>query len=74
MNLFQGAMGLFALVMIFAIVFVKAGQFGGATGGAQTASILSAAGGAGSQLVNSLEGSTGNAAGAYPTSNQQIYG
>lgn len=57
MGIFQGVFGLLALVIITAIIFVKAGQFGNANGGQQSAQILKAAGGAGSELINALEGS-----------------
>lgn len=50
--------GLMALVIITAIVFVKAGGQGtvGVSGGDQTAKILGAAGGSGANLITALEG------------------
>ena len=48
-------MGAFAAI-IAVIVFVKAGQGGGQSGGDQTATIAKGFGSAGSDLVKSLEG------------------
>lgn len=60
MSILNSVWGLLALVIIAAIVFVQAGKIGGTSGGDQTATILKAAGGAGGQLVSSLEtGSSG---------------
>lgn len=48
--------GLFFLAVIFSIVFISAGRFGGANGGQQSSAIISASGGALSGVANSLEG------------------
>lgn len=66
MNIFNSFWGLLALVMIAAIVFVQAQKIGGTSGGDQSATIIKAAGGAGSQLVSALEtGSPAGAGGVY---------
>ena len=58
MSALNSVWGLLALIIIAAIVFVKAGGAGtvGQSGGDQTATILKASGGAGSQLITALEG------------------
>ena len=48
--------GLIALVAIAAIVFVRAGNRPGESGGDQAATILKASGGAGSSFIAALEG------------------
>lgn len=47
--------GFFGVIAAF-IIFVRAGQLGGATGGKQTADIINAAGGSVASLASSLEG------------------
>lgn len=61
--MFNSIWGLLALVIIAAIVFVKAGGAGspGVSGGDQSAKILGAAGGAGANLIVALEGGTPSA-------------
>ena len=54
--MFQSIWGVFALVIIAAIVFVKAGQFGGQNGGEQSATIIKAGGGALSSVISSGAG------------------
>lgn len=60
MSLFSGFWGLFALIILGAIIFVRAGQLGGQNGGAQTATILDAAGGNTANIITALEGGSGS--------------
>ncbi len=56
MSILNSVWGLIFLAIIAVIVFINAAKIGGQSGGEQTATILTAAAGSGSELVSTLEG------------------